>query len=197
MRSFSTLTKLLLGQPSGFSQCIRRPYDMGLPGDREESLLRLPEGALPTVKTLVVWPGAIDVAAVLKACPNIETLKLNVGEAKRLVIPGGKLSPEAAATQAFKTGLVRVNERHGIMAALDAASKAASLKAFEMFKFGRQYIHGAMWGDATIGISPGWAPSDVQVIAEYLPNISRLCLYGNIDDETRATVCRLPLSTSM
>lgn len=119
----------------------------------------LREGALPTVKTLSVpinqYGPVYDVTSIIRACPNVVLLRMNVNGAPEPIWTGG--SSELSDTKCRR--------------ALEAAAALGSLQALEMFKFGNLYetlevdMPAGMYrfGDFDPrGWGNGWVPEDLE-----------------------------------
>ncbi|KAJ0116134.1 hypothetical protein J7T55_005080 [Diaporthe amygdali] len=117
---------------------------------------------LPTVRTLSVpinqGEPIYEATSIIRACPNIISLRLNVG--------GGRL-------QNPKDGMVWSPE---CRRALEAAAALESLQNLEMFKTGNTRLMDLLDGFV---MENGWVPNDMKVIEHYFPGISSLALYGH------------------
>lgn len=117
----------------------------------------LRQGKLPTVKTLSVPISqagpAYEATHIIRACPNVSLLRLNInGQSIRTGDGDGVSSPECRR-------------------ALEAAAALGSLRALEMFKFGRaQDIQ--EWDESScifsvvsvesLPMKSGWVPDDLK-----------------------------------
>lgn len=101
----------------------------------------LREGQLPSVTTLSVpirqYGPVYEVTSIIRACPNVVLLRLNVnGEPEPIWTGGGSRLSNSKCRRA-----------------LEAAAALESLQALEMFKSGDFYPHGC---------EDGWVPVDLK-----------------------------------